>query len=68
MRIFLIVLGFILLFLGFYALGTWIFMLIWNAVLPPLFHWPRLTFWYAAGICFLLGCVGGMFKATTSSK
>jgi hypothetical protein len=28
-------------------------MLLWNALLPPLFGWPALTFWQALGLLVL---------------
>jgi hypothetical protein len=31
----------------FAALGGWIVRELWNWLLPPLFGWPRLTFWQA---------------------
>jgi hypothetical protein len=49
----------------FAALGGWIVELLWNALLPPLFGWPAVTFWQALGLLVLcrilfggLGCSG----------
>lgn len=36
-------------------------MLLWNALLPPLFGWPALTFWQALGLLVLSRIlVGGL--------
>jgi len=35
------------------------FQAVWNAVVPTVFHGPTLTYWQAAGICFLIGFVTG---------
>lgn len=51
----------------FVFIGGVIVMLLWNAILPPLFGWPLIGFWQALGIlvlCRLLfgrwgGHVGG---------
>ncbi len=40
-------------FAAFVALGGWIVQLLWNGVLPPLFGWPRVTFWQALGLLVL---------------
>jgi hypothetical protein len=34
------------------AVGA-VVMLLWNALLPPLFGWPSLTFWQALGLLLL---------------
>jgi hypothetical protein len=45
------------------AVGTavglvWLlFQVVWNAVVPAVFHGPTLSYWQAAGICFLLGFI-----------
>lgn len=48
------------------ALGGWLVQFLWNALLPPLFGWPALTFWQSLGMLALcrilfggLGCHGG---------
>lgn len=37
----------------FIALGGEIVRLLWNALLPPLFGWPQLSFWQALGLLAL---------------
>ncbi len=32
---------------------SWVTMLLWNALLPQLFHFPIITFWQAAGLLLL---------------
>jgi hypothetical protein len=39
--------------LAFIALGGLIVQLLWNALLPPLFDLPAVTFWQALGILVL---------------
>jgi hypothetical protein len=35
------------------AVGGEVVRLLWNWVLPPLFGWPRITFWQALGLLAL---------------
>lgn len=48
---------------AFIALGGFIVAWLWNALLPPLFGWPALTFWQALGLLvlcrILFGGLGG---------
>ncbi len=37
----------------FIALGGLLVMLLWNWLLPGLFHWPQLGFWQAVGLLAL---------------
>lgn len=37
----------------------WVTMLLWNALLPMLFHFPVITFWQAAGLLVLLRLLFG---------
>jgi len=37
----------------FVFLGGEIVKLLWNALLPPLFGWPQLSFWQALGLLVL---------------
>jgi len=38
-------------------------MLLWNALLPPLFGWPMLSFWQALGLLVLSRILlGGLFR------
>lgn len=40
-------------FLAFIALGGLVVRLLWNALLPPLFGLPQVTFWQALGLLAL---------------
>jgi hypothetical protein len=47
--------------IGFAFLGGQIVRLLWNAVLPPLFNFPQVTFWQALGLLALCRILfGGM--------
>ena len=49
--------------------GGWIFMLLWNWVVPIIWtNAPILTFWQACGISFLLTIIGNKFRSTSSSS
>jgi hypothetical protein len=37
----------------FAFIGGQIVMLLWNWLLPPLFHWPQINFWQAIGLLAL---------------
>jgi hypothetical protein len=37
----------------FVTIGGEIVLLLWNALLPPLFGWPRIGFWQALGLLVL---------------
>lgn len=50
------------LFAAVLAFSAWIFELLWNWVLPDLFHVPMITFWQSVGIVLLLSFIGGVFK------
>lgn len=43
--------------LALLAIVDYLFMLLWNAPIPPLFHGPRLNFWEALGIMVLAGFI-----------
>ena len=43
----------LLVFVLFIALGGEIVRLLWNALLPPLFGCPQITFWQALGLLAL---------------
>jgi hypothetical protein len=46
---------------AFAALGGAVVRLLWNALLPPLFGWPAVTFWQALGLLVLCRILfGGM--------
>ena len=46
----------------------WVFMALWNLLLPSLFGWPQLSYWQALGIWVLLSIVGGCFRAHVHSS
>jgi len=46
---------------AFVALGGGIVMWLWNALLPPLFGWPQVTFWQALGLLALCRILVGGF-------
>lgn len=48
--------------------GAWIFQLLWNWLVPDLFHGPFLSFWKAWGLTILIQLIGGAFKATLTEK
>jgi hypothetical protein len=56
-------------------LGGAIVMLLWNALLPPLFGWPAVTFWQALGLLALcrilfggLGRHGGGYRSNRTPE
>jgi hypothetical protein len=53
----LAVVGFVL----FVFLGGEVVRLLWNALLPPLFGWPAVTFWQALGLLALCRILFGGF-------
>jgi hypothetical protein len=62
-------LGLIIIIALISLLGGWIFMLLWNWVVPIIWtNAPILTFWQAWGISFLLTIIGNKFRSTSSSS
>lgn len=53
---------FIALWAGCVFLSAWVIELLWNWLIPTLFHGPIVTYWEALGILVLLSIVGGLFK------
>lgn len=45
--------GYGILGLGFMFFFLWLIMLLWNALIPELFHGPELSYWQAAGLFIL---------------
>src|SRR5215203_5404122 len=45
----------------FIFIGGQIVQLLWNALLPPLFGWPLVTFWQALGLLVLCRILFGGF-------
>ena len=50
----------------FVALGGAIVRALWNALLPPLFGWPAVTFWQALGLLVLCRLLFGGFGMSGS--
>jgi len=48
--------GVVVAVLSFFA---WMFMLLWNWILPYLFGWPTITYWMAWGIMILASILFG---------
>lgn len=44
------------------AFGAWLVMLLWNWVVVAIFGLPKLSFWLAWGLTFLLGLIFGRNK------
>ena len=53
---------------AFLALGGEVVRLLWNALLPTLFGWPRITFWQALGLLALCRILFGGFGMHRSSR
>ena len=47
------------------ALPVW---LLWNDLMPDLFHLPAITFWQALGLSMLARCLFGTGATTSSSS
>lgn len=54
--------GFILLAIVGVMVFSGIVMLLWNALLPDLFHFPLITFWQALGLLILTKLLFGGFR------
>jgi len=65
--IFLVVGGFGVI-LGLSALGGWVFMTLWNLVIPSIFSLPLLDFNKAWAFTILLGIISSYFKSSFSTK
>jgi len=48
-------------FIAMLALGIWVIMLLWNALLPSLFGIAALNYWQAGGIFILCKLLFGRF-------
>ncbi len=56
------VLGFIVLaIVGIFVFGS-VVMMLWNALLPELFHFPMISFWQALGLLVLAKILFGNFR------
>jgi len=56
----------LLLFLLFIAVGGEVVRQLWNWLLPPLFAFPRITFWQALGLLALCRILFGGFSSSGS--
>lgn len=54
--------------LAFLALGPWVAMLLWNALMPDLFGLASIGYWQAAGLMVLARLLFGTPSVSTSSK
>ena len=62
------VIGFILLaFIGIFAFGS-IVMLLWNALMPVIFHLPLISFWQALGLLILTKILFSGFRGGPRSR
>lgn len=57
--------GFIAMYAALVGVSAFIFWLLWNWVLPDLFHWPELRYSQAYGLVLLLSFVGSAIKINT---
>jgi len=53
-------LGYIVLLLGV----DWCLMVLWNYLVPPVFHGPRLSFLQVLAGVTILGAIGNLFKSS----
>jgi len=58
-KLFIIVGAIVLVAMGS-AFGAWIFMLLWNWLIPDIVGLPELSFLKAWGLCLLMGLIGSM--------
>ena len=57
----------ILLYIVFGAFGGFIFMLLWNWLMPLFWNnAPILNFWEACGVYMLISWIGSLFRDKTS--
>lgn len=56
------ILFFIVVFVGFVSLASFVVMLLWNAILPDVTGVKPLNFWQAAGLLVLTKILFGGFK------
>ena len=52
----------------FIFLGGEIVRLLWNALLPPLFGWPAITFWQGLGLLVLCRILFGGWSGNASGR
>ncbi len=53
---------------AFLALFGFIVMWLWNALMPPLFHLPVLTYWQAVGLLILAKIFFGGFRGGPAGR
>lgn len=49
-------------------LWAWLLRLLWNGLVPAVFHGPVLTYWQAFIAVWLLSFIGGFFKSSASKE
>lgn len=54
-----IVLAVVAVVVAVWALAIWLFMILWNWVMPYLFKLPEITYWMSAAILILLAIIRG---------
>lgn len=65
MKLVFYVIGFLLGVAPIVGLSWWGFQVIWNAIIPEVFHGPTLTYWQAAGILVLFGFLTSGIRAAS---
>jgi hypothetical protein len=62
------VIGFIILaFIGIFVFGS-IVMLLWNALMPVIFHLPLISFWQALGLLILTKILFSGFRGGSRAR
>lgn len=51
-----------------YFLLALVLMLLWNGLVPDVFHGPSLSYWQAFIAILLLGFVAGFFRSTRKEE
>lgn len=59
--LFTLILAFVIT-LALSVFGAWLVMLLWNWVVVAIFGLPKLSFWLAWGLTFLIGLIFGKNK------
>jgi len=60
--------GIAIIFVIIVAVQSWLFMLLWNWIVPLIFSLPHVSFFQAFGILALLNFIGGCFRSTWVKK
>lgn len=56
----------VILFVAFEMGIVWLLMVLWNALIPGVFHGPHLTYWQMLIAYILLTIIAGIFKSSVS--